>query len=137
MSRPLPPRIVRHLAAGQSFTCVHCGTTVPASAAGTENRNHCPRCLWSRHVDVAPGDRRSGCLAPMEPITVWRRAGGEWSLLHRCSVCGTIRANRIAGDDNEMLLLSIAARALAQPPFPLSGLDEGRFATRLEERHDD
>ncbi len=55
----------------------------------------------------------------MEPIAVWVRRGGEWAILHHCRRCGAIRFNRIAGDDNELALLSLAVRALAQPPFPL------------------
>ena len=40
----------------------------------------------------------------------------------RCRACGALRSNRIAADDNPALLLSIALRPLAQPPFPLSSL---------------
>jgi hypothetical protein len=61
----------------------------------------------------------------MEPIAVWVRHNGEWSLVHRCTRCGMMKANRIAGDDNELLLLSLATRPLAQPPFPLDGLAGG------------
>ncbi|WP_265181671.1 RNHCP domain-containing protein [Geomicrobium sp. JCM 19055] len=31
-------------------------------------RNHCPSCLYSKHVDVIPGDRASTCHSLMEPI---------------------------------------------------------------------
>jgi len=55
----------------------------------------------------------------MEPIAVSVRRGGEWIIIHRCRECGALRANRIAGDDNELALLSLAVRPLAQPPFPL------------------
>jgi len=58
----------------------------------------------------------------MEPIPVWVKSGGEWSLVHRCSGCGALRVNRIAGDDNELLLLSLALRPIAQPAFPLDRL---------------
>ncbi|NLF30637.1 MAG: RNHCP domain-containing protein [Planctomycetes bacterium] len=107
----------------ETFVCVHCGRIVPAAAAGTKHRNHCPYCLWSRHVDVVTGDRRSGCRAAMEPIAVSVRADGEWSVLHRCRGCGLIRANRIAGDDGPLVLMSLAARPLARPPFPLERLE--------------
>ena len=102
-----------------SFTCTHCGALVSSEEAGTEHRNHCPRCLWSLHLDNVPGDRASCCDGQMEPVAVWVRKGGEWAIIHRCRECGTFRSNRIAADDNEMLLLSLAARPLAQPPFPL------------------
>jgi hypothetical protein len=58
----------------------------------------------------------------MEPVAVWVRTKGEWALVHRCEVCGHFRSNRIAGDDNQFALLSIAVRPLAQPPFPLLGM---------------
>ncbi len=93
-------------------------------------RNHCPRCLWSLHLDFMPGDRRSACRSPMEPIAVWVKPNGEWAVVHRCRECGALRANRIAGDDNEVLLLSLALKPLARPAFPLEKLraePEGRM----------
>ena len=82
------------------------------AAPGTQHRNHCPNCLWSRHVDSdVPGDRAADCAAAMEPIGVSVRDDGEWALVHR-----------IAGDDNPLMLMRIAVRPLAQPPFPLEWL---------------
>ena len=104
------------------FACVHCGVPVPHAAHGTRQRNHCPLCLWSVHLDVRPGDRAAGCGGVMEPIAIWARPGGEWALVHRCEQCGAVRTNRIAGDDNEAVLMSLAVRALAAPPFPLNRL---------------
>jgi hypothetical protein len=75
--------------------------------------------LWSLHVDHRPGDRAAACGGTMEPIAVAVRADGEWTLVHRCRACGMLKSNRIAGDDNGMLLMSLAARPLARPPFPL------------------
>ncbi len=60
----------------------------------------------------------------MEPIAVSVRPDGEWTLVHRCRECGSIRANRIGGDDNPMLLMSLAARPLARPPFPLDRMPQ-------------
>ena len=114
--RPRPP------AEEAAFFCEHCHQAVPGRAPGTEHRNHCPYCLWSVHVDMKPGDRRSGCRGGMEPIAVSARNDGEWSLVHRCQACGKVATNRIAGDDNELALLSLAVRPLARPPFPLDAL---------------
>jgi len=55
----------------------------------------------------------------MEPISVSVKDDGEWRLVHRCTRCGTIHVNRIAGDDNEFALLALGAKPLANPPFPL------------------
>lgn len=60
----------------------------------------------------------------MEPIAVWVKRGGEWAILHRCSHCGKISANRVAADDNPMKLMSIAMGPLTQPPFPLERIEE-------------
>ncbi len=101
------------------FHCVRCNSLVTDPPAGSEQRNHCPRCLWSMHVDFQNGDRRSACRAGMEPIAVWVKQKGEWSIIHRCTKCGALRLNRIAGDDNETILLSLALRPIAMPAFPL------------------
>ncbi len=103
----------------QWFACRACGVTVVCTGAGTEHRNHCPNCLHSVHLDVEPGDRAADCGGLMEPIAVWVRRGGEWAVIHRCRQCGALSSNRIAADDNDALLLSLAVRPLSQPPFPL------------------
>lgn len=104
--------------AGETFACAHCGATVGIPETGTQQRNHCPHCLWSRHVDLTTGDRRSGCRGMMEPIGVWVRPDGEWAVIHRCTACGLVRTNRIAADDDEVRLFALAARPLTSMPFP-------------------
>jgi DNA-directed RNA polymerase subunit RPC12/RpoP len=105
-----------------SFTCSRCKAHVPAQSFGTKHRNHCPRCLWSRHLDDEPGDRRIACAQAMEPIAIEVRRDGEWALVHRCSGCGEMKVNRIAGDDDERSLLALALRPIAHPAFPLDDL---------------
>ena len=96
---------------------------MPATAPGTQHRNHCPSCLWSRHLDaVVPGDRAAACAGSMEPIAVTVRAGDEWALVHRCAGCAAVSVNRIAGDDNPLALMRLAVQPLAHPPFPLDAL---------------
>lgn len=94
------------------FRCVQCGTIVPTSreCSGVNNRNHCPACLWSKHVDRdKPGDRRSTCRSRMEPIGLTTKhtpkryadtGQGELMLVHRCTGCGRFSINRVAADDN-------------------------------------
>ena len=105
-----------------SFVCIHCRSPVRGSSYGTRHRNHCPRCLWSKHVDEQPGDRRSACGGKLEPGALEVRRDGEWAILHRCGSCGVLKANRIAGDDSELALLQLALKPLANPPFPLDAL---------------
>jgi hypothetical protein len=73
--------------------------------SGGRNRNHCPYCLYSRHVDdSAPGDRASSCGAAMAPVAFFRRPKGEQVLVHRCLGCGFERYCRIAADDSDGVL---------------------------------
>lgn len=84
----------------EDFDCLHCG----AHVAGSGYTNHCPRCLWSRHVDVHPGDRAHPCAGLMEPVAIEQRRGA-YVLVHRCTHCGSERRNRAApGDDFDALL---------------------------------
>ena len=53
------------------FRCTHCGAFVTRDTllSGVVNRNHCPYCLWSRHVDwQRAGDRMSACKGRMYPV---------------------------------------------------------------------
>ena len=107
-----------------AFRCILCGWQVSAQAFGTRHRNHCPKCLWSRHLDDEPGDRRCACREGMEPIGIEVRRDGEWAIIHRCTGCGVIKTNRVAGDDQEWSLLALALRPIANPAFPLDDLRE-------------
>ncbi len=82
------------------FICEHCGRRVSYQAYGTRNRNHCPYCLYSLHLDINPGDRASKCGGLMEPIGRFYKRDGEEMLVHRCLNCGFVRWNRVAGDDD-------------------------------------
>lgn len=104
------------------FICENCGCMVMPPESGTLHRNHCSHCLFSLHVDMRVGDRRSGCRGLMEPIGIWAPARKDWSIIHRCKNCGFMRTNRIAGDDNETLLLSLAVRPITRLPFPIEML---------------
>ena len=107
-----------------TFECKHCGRTVVPEGAGSDHRNHCPYCLCSQHLDITPGDREADCGGLMEPIAVWVRTNGEWAIIHRCTVCGALSSNRIAGDDNPMKLMSLAMKPVSSPPFPLERIEE-------------
>ena len=83
----------------QSFTCVHCGDHVTSLSNGSY-RNHCPGCLWSRHVDAeAAGDRASTCGGPMAPVHLVQPRGKGIAVRHCCLWCGAGSTNRLAYDD--------------------------------------
>ena len=81
------------------FDCIHCGQPIPRQLGGSY-RNHCPRCLYSRHVDITPGDRAGDCGAAMEPVGVDHTGKKGFLLLHRCTRCGQVDRNRLAPDDD-------------------------------------
>ncbi|HOM77885.1 RNHCP domain-containing protein [Patescibacteria group bacterium] len=83
----------------ESFVCKKCGSVVFLKAPGTRNRNHCPYCLYSLHVDQEKGDRASQCRGLMAPIGKFYKSDGEEMLVHKCRKCGFVRWNRVAGDD--------------------------------------
>ena len=89
----------------ESFRCRHCRQMVGPTISGGRHRNHCPLCLYSRHVDDRrPGDRASTCGSVMAPVGLLTRRNGEQVILHRCLGCGREKPNRIAADDNDLAL---------------------------------
>jgi hypothetical protein len=92
----------------QSFRCAHCGAFVGPVLYGGSHRNHCPFCLYSRHVDLrVSGDRASQCGGQMAPIGAFTRPKGEHVIVHHCLTCGFERFNRIAADDDFALVLKL------------------------------
>jgi hypothetical protein len=85
--------------------------------SGGRNRNHCPFCLYSRHVDAErSGDRASACQGMMAPIGVFERPNGEEVITHRCAVCGFERFNRVGADDDEAVVAALPRIAPRQAP---------------------
>lgn len=100
------------------FICENCQKQILNPPLGTANRNHCPFCLWSKHVDEnQAGDRAADCQGLMEPIGLTEKQKGldkyrkmkpdELMLIHQCQDCGKISINRIAGDDDNKMILEV------------------------------
>ena len=105
--RPGGPRSTRQ---EKDFRCSHCKAMVFPVRYGGSHRNHCPFCLYSKHVDGrVPGDRASECGGAMAPIGAFARPNGELAVVHRCLSCRFERYNRIAADDFYELVLSLPA----------------------------
>ncbi len=79
----------------ENFVCEKCGDFV----RGNGYTNHCPNCLWSKHLDINPGDRLEKCEGMMKPIGIELK-GGKYIILHRCVKCGFERKNKIVDEDN-------------------------------------
>lgn len=67
----------------EDFECEHCGEKV----VGDGYTDHCPKCLWGKHVDdQIPGDRASQCKSLMEPVeTSYEK--GDFRIHHMCTKC--------------------------------------------------
>jgi hypothetical protein len=116
------------------FVCITCHNFVSAAAvlSNVHNRNHCPYCLSSRHLDLyEAGDRLSACKARMRPVAVTLKrshkkyAGakrGELMLVHKCDDCGKLSINRIAADDDAGRVLALFEALPALDPATRSAL---------------
>lgn len=87
----------------EDFQCEQCKTTV----SGDGYTNHCPKCLWSKHVDVFPGDRAASCGGLMEPVAL-EHEGKNDKIIHQCSRCGYKKKNKVAENDDFEVLLAFS-----------------------------
>lgn len=79
----------------EDFRCENCGR----ETKGTGYTNHCPKCLYSKHVDINPGDRAEQCGGLMKPIDLEQKHG-KIILIHQCEKCGAKRKVKMAKDDD-------------------------------------
>jgi len=88
----------------EEFVCLNCGQKI----AGGGYVNHCPNCLWSKHVDQeVPGDRQSDCRGAMKPIGVIEKAG-KWRIIHQCQQCGQKTIVNSSPKDNFKLIIKLS-----------------------------
>lgn len=92
----------------ENFICENCQREV----IGNGFTNHCPNCLFSKHVDINPGDRDSDCLGIMEPIKYFKKNGKEF-IQHKCLKCGHLKPNQISEEDNYEEILNIVKKNYA------------------------
>lgn len=87
----------------EDFVCEHCGTKV----SGNGYTNHCPNCLYSKHVDINPGDRAAECGGLMKPLDLELK-DGKYVIIHRCQKCGFTRKNKVIDEDNFDAVLELS-----------------------------
>jgi hypothetical protein len=64
-------------------------------------RNHCRKCLCSKHVDEKfPGDRKSNCFGKLTAIDAQTHSKHEIVIIHECEKCGKKISNKKSEDDN-------------------------------------
>lgn len=89
----------------ENFICENCGYTV--EKLNYTARDHCPNCLYSKHVDILPGDRSNTCLGLLEPIGI-EKFKDTFKIIYKCQKCNKIHKNIIAKDDNMNIIISLS-----------------------------
>jgi hypothetical protein len=77
------------------FICNQCGRAVLPVTNGSY-RNHCPFCLYSKHLDHVPGDRRCTCQGMMRPVGIEYHHKKGYQIVHQCASCGVQHRNKVA-----------------------------------------
>lgn len=89
----------------EDFVCENCGKQI----SGNGYTNHCPFCLYSKHVDHNPGDRSHKCRGLMKPSSVESKSG-EYVIVHRCIKCGATKRNKFCAGDSFDALIAIVQK---------------------------
>ena len=92
----------------EEFICENCGNKV--EKLGYTSRNHCPKCLCSKHLDINPGDRMCECHGLLEPIGIDYNTKKGYMIVYKCNKCGEVKKNKTAKDDNQELILKIMSK---------------------------
>ena len=91
------------------FVCEACGNEV--APLGYTARDHCPKCLHSKHVDINPGDRLETCHGLLEPIGI-QNFKNTYKIIYQCNACKTIRKNIVATDDDMDKIIEIMSKPI-------------------------
>ena len=89
----------------EEFICENCGKNVDKLVYTT--RDHCPYCLYSKHVDINPGDRENSCKGLLRPITV-EKFKDTYKIVYKCEKCNMIHKNIMATDDDMDLIIELS-----------------------------
>ena len=88
----------------EEFICENCGKNI--SKLNYTARDHCPYCLYSKHVDVNPGDRLNHCKGLLKPISI-EKFKNSYKIVYKCNKCGEIHKNIMANDDDMNLIIEL------------------------------
>lgn len=89
------------------FFCENCGKHV--EKLGYTARDHCPYCLYSKHVDINPGDRKNKCLGLLKPIEI-EKFKSTYKIIYQCERCKKKHKNIVAKDDDIDAIISISSK---------------------------
>ena len=91
----------------EKFICEHCGKNV--EKLNYTARDHCPYCLYSKHVDILPGDRANDCKGLLKPVDI-EKFKDTYKIIYKCEKCKKEHKNIIATDDNFEEILNLTKK---------------------------
>ena len=91
----------------EEFICEYCHKKVNKLLVSA--RDHCPFCLYSKHVDINPGDRKNLCKGLLKPIDI-ERFKNTYKIIYKCSKCGCIHKNIVAVDDDMDKIIALSVK---------------------------
>ena len=90
----------------ENFICENCGKDVKKS--NYTARDHCPFCLYSKHVDNNPGDRANTSKGLLKPIGI-EKFKDSFKIIYKCEKCGEFHKNIVHDDDNSDLIIELSS----------------------------
>ena len=91
----------------EEFICENCGNKV--DKLNYTARDHCPYCLYSKHVDINPGDRLNKCKGLLKPIGI-EKFKDTYKIVYQCQKCNQIHKNIMASDDNIDAIIELSKK---------------------------
>ena len=92
----------------ESFICEHCGKSI--KKLNYTSRDHCPYCLYSKHVDIYPGDRKNTCQGLLKPIDI-EKFKNTFKIIYQCEKCKEKHKNIMANDDDITTIIEISKKS--------------------------
>ena len=89
----------------ENFICEYCGKEV--IKLNYTARDHCPYCLYSKHVDIMPGDRENTCKGLLKPIKI-EKFKNTYKIIYQCEKCKETHKNILANDDDMDLIIELS-----------------------------
>ena len=89
----------------EGFICEKCGKKIEKLKYTA--RDHCPYCLYSKHVDINPGDRLNTCKGLLKPIGI-EKYKDTYKIIYKCEKCNEMHKNIMAKDDDMNIIIDIS-----------------------------
>ena len=90
----------------EEFVCENCHEKV--EKLNYTARDHCPYCLYSKHLDINPGDRLNTCLGLLKPISI-EKFKNTYKIIYKCEKCNMMHKNVMATDDNYDIIIKLSS----------------------------